>query len=73
MSEVLTGRVIKVINDYEIVIDKGSNDEVKSAYRFLVYPLMMRYLTLQRMSLSEGLKLCAEKVSLSTYRNALPL
>ncbi|MBQ7665731.1 MAG: hypothetical protein IJS42_03350 [Synergistaceae bacterium] len=39
MSEVLTGRVIKVINDYEIVIDKGSNDEVKSAYRFLVYRL----------------------------------
>lgn len=39
MSNIITGKVISVIDDYKIVINKGSADGVVMANRFLVYRL----------------------------------
>lgn len=39
MGRNLTGKVIKVIDDYKIVINKGSADGVAETDRFLVYYL----------------------------------
>ncbi|MDO4475017.1 MAG: hypothetical protein Q4B75_10265 [Eubacteriales bacterium] len=39
MAEIITGKVIKVINDYKIVINKGFADGVTMGTRFLVFRL----------------------------------
>lgn len=39
MGDILTGKVLKVIDDYTIVINKGSNDGVTPGCRFLIYHL----------------------------------
>ncbi len=39
MSEIITGKVIQVINEYKIVINKGSVNGVTENNRFLVYKL----------------------------------
>ena len=39
MAEIITGKVLKIIDDYKIVIDKGSADGVTMENRFLVYRL----------------------------------
>ena len=39
MAEIITGKVVKVIDEYTIVINKGSNHGVNSENRFLVYRL----------------------------------
>lgn len=36
-KDIITGKVIHVIDDYTIVIDKGSNDGVSMSNQFLVY------------------------------------
>ena len=38
-DNILSGRVIKVINEYELVINRGSLDGVKANNRFLIYRL----------------------------------
>lgn len=37
MSDIITGKVIEIINNYKIVINKGSADGVTMQNRFLVY------------------------------------
>ena len=39
MANIITGKVITKINDYKIVINKGSDDGVTKESRFLVYRL----------------------------------
>ncbi len=39
MGEIITGKVVQVLDEYRIVINKGSEDGVKDANRFLVYSL----------------------------------
>lgn len=39
MDEIIIGKVVKVLSDTEIVIDKGSEDGVKDNNRFLIYYL----------------------------------
>jgi len=39
MAEIITGKVIKKIDEYKIVINKGSADGVTKDTRFLVYRL----------------------------------
>ena len=39
MGNVLTGKVIKVIDDYTLVINKGAQDGVTMGDRFLIYHL----------------------------------
>ena len=39
MAEIITGKVIKKIDEYKIVINKGSADGVNKGTRFLVYRL----------------------------------
>lgn len=39
MGKLLTGKVIKVINSYKLVINKGSHDGVAMYNRFLIYHL----------------------------------
>lgn len=39
MADIITGKVIQKIDDYRIVINKGSKDGVKSDSVFLVYRL----------------------------------
>lgn len=39
MSKIITGKVIQKIDDYRIVINKGSVDGVEMQHRFLVYKL----------------------------------
>ena len=39
MGNILTGRVLKIIDEYKLVINKGSNDGVTMDNRFLVYRL----------------------------------
>ncbi len=39
MGDILTGKVLKVIDDYTLVINKGSSDGVTSRCRFLIYHL----------------------------------
>lgn len=39
MAEIITGKVIKIIDEYKIVINKGSADGVTKSARFLVYRL----------------------------------
>ena len=39
MGNILAGKVIKILNDYKLVINKGSNDGVVMTHRFLIYHL----------------------------------
>ena len=39
MGNILTGRVVKVINEYRLVINKGSDDGVTVNNQFLIYHL----------------------------------
>lgn len=39
MGNILTGRVVKVIDEYKLVINKGSHDGVTENNRFLIYRL----------------------------------
>lgn len=39
MAEIITGKVIKIIDEYKVVINKGSADGVTKDTRFLVYHL----------------------------------
>lgn len=39
MGNILTGKVIKVIDEYKIVINKGKNDGVEAGNVFLIYYL----------------------------------
>lgn len=39
MGDILTGKVLKVIDDYTLVINKGANDGVTPRCRFLIYHL----------------------------------
>lgn len=39
MSDIITGKVICVLDDYHIVINRGSKDNVTKNQRFLVYRL----------------------------------
>ncbi len=39
MGNILTGKVIKIIDEYTLVINKGSNDGVTDADRYLIYRL----------------------------------
>ena len=39
MAELITGKVIKIIDEYNIVINKGTADGITSNARFLVYRL----------------------------------
>lgn len=39
MGNILAGKVIKILNDYKLVINKGSNDGVAMTHRFLIYHL----------------------------------
>lgn len=39
MGNILTGRVLKVIDEYTLVINKGSDDGVIMTNRFLIYHL----------------------------------
>lgn len=39
MSNIITGKVIHVLDDYHIVINRGSQDNVTKNQRFLVYRL----------------------------------
>lgn len=39
MGNILTGRVLKVIDEYKLVINKGANDGVIMTNRFLIYHL----------------------------------
>lgn len=39
MEKILTGKVIKTINEYKLVINKGAQDGVVSSDRFLIYHL----------------------------------
>lgn len=39
MGNILTGKVIKILDEYKLVINKGSNDGVVISNRFLIYHL----------------------------------
>lgn len=39
MGNILTGKVIKVIDEYKLVINRGSNDGVTMGDRYLIYRL----------------------------------
>ena len=39
MGEILTGKVIRILDQYKLVINKGSNDGVAMSNRFLIYHL----------------------------------
>lgn len=39
MSNIITGKVVKVLDEYHIVINRGSADQVRKSCRFLVYSL----------------------------------
>lgn len=39
MEDLITGKVVKVIDEYKVVINKGINDGVKMGHRFLIYRL----------------------------------
>lgn len=39
MGNILTGKVIKVIDEYKLVINRGSNDGVTMRDRYLIYRL----------------------------------
>lgn len=39
MGEFLTGKVIRILDQYKLVINKGSNDGVVMSNRFLIYHL----------------------------------
>lgn len=38
-SEIMICKIVKVVNQYKIVINKGSDDGIKEGYKFLVYQL----------------------------------
>ena len=39
MEKILSGRVVKVLDEYKLVINKGTQDGVVSSDRFLIYQL----------------------------------
>lgn len=39
MGDILTGRVVKVIDEYRLVINKGSDDGITENNQFLIYHL----------------------------------
>lgn len=39
MGNILTGKVVKIIDEYKLVINKGSDDGVTMSNRFLIYHL----------------------------------